>query len=150
MSCTNLASSPFPLLSRKLSNSGEESKWSSIAFFPRPVTIIMFSIPEATHSSTTYWINGLSTTGSISLGCALVAGRNRVPSPAAGRTALRTRIGVWAICFYLQFTLRGVSGRCQSIDYPTGGENLIFFWSHLDPGEEVQCGLWFVKPATIG
>src|SRR5882724_3222910 len=27
---------------------------------------------------------------SISLGCALVAGRKRVPNPAAGRTALRT------------------------------------------------------------
>src|SRR5262245_23013955 len=46
--------------------------------------------PEATASSTTYWIIGLSTSGSISLGCALVAGRNRVPSPAAGKTALRT------------------------------------------------------------
>src|SRR5215469_2314201 len=33
---------------------------------------------------------GLSTIGSISLGCALVAGRNRVPKPAAGKTALRT------------------------------------------------------------
>src|SRR2546425_9956958 len=46
--------------------------------------------PEATASSTTYGIIGLSTRGSISLGCALVAGRNRVPSPAAGKTALRT------------------------------------------------------------
>src|ERR1700745_629507 len=36
-------------------------------------------------------MSGLSTSGSISLGCALVAGRNRVPRPAAGRTALRTR-----------------------------------------------------------
>src|SRR5437867_6006041 len=45
--------------------------------------------PDATASSTTYWINGLSTNGSISLGCAFVAGRNRVPSPAAGKTALR-------------------------------------------------------------
>src|ERR1700754_2663832 len=33
---------------------------------------------------------GLSTSGSISLGCAFVAGRNRVPRPAAGKTALRT------------------------------------------------------------
>src|SRR6266852_3873023 len=33
---------------------------------------------------------GLSTTVSISFGCALVAGRKRVPSPAAGRTAFRT------------------------------------------------------------
>src|SRR5215831_3242258 len=46
--------------------------------------------PEATASSTTYWIIGLSTSGSISLGCAFVAGRKRVPSPAAGKTALRT------------------------------------------------------------
>jgi cyanate permease len=35
-------------------------------------------------------IAGLSTTGSISLGVALVAGRNRVPRPAAGMTAFRT------------------------------------------------------------
>ncbi len=43
--------------------------------------------PARTASSTTYWIAGLSTTGSISLGVALVAGRNRVPRPAAGITA---------------------------------------------------------------
>ena len=46
--------------------------------------------PARTASSTTYWIAGLSTTGSISFGCALVAGRNRVPSPAAGMTAFLT------------------------------------------------------------
>src|SRR5712672_234664 len=57
---------------------------------PRPVTMMMCSMPEATHSSATYWICGLSTTVSISFGCALVAGRNRVPRPAAGSTALRT------------------------------------------------------------
>ena len=49
--------------------------------------------PAVAASSTTYWIAGLSTTGSISLGTALVAGRNRVPSPAAGITALRRRAG---------------------------------------------------------
>src|SRR4030095_3960006 len=37
--------------------------------------------PEATASSTTYWIIGLSTSGSISFGCALVAGSTRVPTP---------------------------------------------------------------------
>ena len=47
-------------------------------------------MPARTASSTTYWIAGLSTIGSISLGWALVAGRNRVPSPAAGITALVT------------------------------------------------------------
>src|SRR4051794_19849089 len=48
------------------------------------------SSPAATASSTTYWIAGRSTTGSISLGVALVAGRNLVPSPAAGITAFTT------------------------------------------------------------
>src|SRR5688572_32690134 len=53
--------------------------------------MMMFSTPEATASSTPYWMIGLSTRGSISLGWALVAGRKRVPRPAAGNTALRTR-----------------------------------------------------------
>src|SRR6266705_6531714 len=56
----------------------------------RPVIISTSSRPAATASSTTYWIAGLSTTGSISLGVALVAGRKRVPRPAAGITALTT------------------------------------------------------------
>src|SRR5262249_43373149 len=56
----------------------------------RPVTRMISSSPEATASSTTYWIVGLSTSGSISLGWAFVAGRNRVPSPAAGNTAFLT------------------------------------------------------------
>ena len=42
-------------------------------------------------SSTAYWTIGLSTTGSISLGSALVAGSMRVPSPATGKTTLRIR-----------------------------------------------------------
>ena len=33
-------------------------------------------------------MTGLSTTGSISLGSALVAGKHRVPKPATGMTAL--------------------------------------------------------------
>src|SRR5690606_20285035 len=43
----------------------------------------------ATASSTAYWLSGLSTMGSSSLGMALVAGRKRVPRPATGKTALR-------------------------------------------------------------
>src|SRR5450755_612380 len=54
----------------------------------RPVIIRTSSSPARVASSTTYWMAGLSTTGSISLGVALVAGRNRVPIPAAGITAL--------------------------------------------------------------
>jgi hypothetical protein len=53
------------------------------------------------HSSTTYWICGLSTTGSISFGCAFVAGRKRVPKPAAGSTALRTRLIGGVIIFFV-------------------------------------------------
>src|SRR6478672_5747332 len=57
----------------------------------RPVMNTMCVIPEATASSTAYWMSGLSTMGSISLGLALVAGRKRVPSPATGNTALLMR-----------------------------------------------------------
>src|SRR5437773_1571708 len=62
-----------------------------MAFLPRPVTMMMLVRPAATASSITYWMMGLSTRGSISLGWALVAGRKRVPRPAAGNTALRTQ-----------------------------------------------------------
>src|SRR5258708_25243496 len=61
-----------------------------MARLPPPVTMITCSIPLAIASSTRYWIVGLSTRGSISFGCALVTGRNRVPRPAAGKIALRT------------------------------------------------------------
>ena len=63
------------------------SKWSSIDLLPFPVTIKISSIPAATASSTTYCMVGLLKTGNISFGCALVAGKNLVPSPAAGITA---------------------------------------------------------------
>ena len=63
----------------------------------RPVIISTSSSPAATASSTTYWMAGLSTTGSISLGVALVAGRNLVPRPAAGITALVTSLVVAAV-----------------------------------------------------
>src|SRR3954468_19879374 len=63
--------------------------------------MIACPMPAAQASSTAYWITGLSTSGSISFGWALVAGRKRVPHPAAGKTAFRTRIEphgirVWA------------------------------------------------------
>src|SRR6185369_8225918 len=81
--------SVFPRSWSSRSSSYETSKWSSIAFLPRPVTMMMLVRPAAIASSITYWMIGLSTSGSISLGWALVAGRKRVPSPAAGNTALR-------------------------------------------------------------
>src|SRR3569623_2121249 len=53
------------------------------------VTKINSEMPEAMASSAAYWISGLSTMGSISLGLALVTGKKRVPIPATGNTALR-------------------------------------------------------------
>src|SRR5471032_456089 len=53
----------------------------------RPVMKIISVMPAATASSTAYWISGLSTMGSISFGCSLVAGRKRLPRPATGNTA---------------------------------------------------------------
>src|SRR5438094_649971 len=50
--------------------------------------MITCSIPLAMASSTPYWIVGLSTSGSISFGCALVTGKKRVPR---GRQAARLR-----------------------------------------------------------
>src|SRR3954471_17475947 len=76
--------------SSECSSSKFRSKWSSMARLPRPVMMRMSVSPAATASSTTYWIDGLSTTGSISLGWLFVAGRKRVPSPAAGMTAFLT------------------------------------------------------------
>src|SRR5881296_1976007 len=80
-----------------------------MARLPRPVTMMISDRPEATASSTTYWIIGLSTSGSISFGCALVAGRNRVPSPAAGNTALRMGAG--------EVTRRVLASASESTDY---------------------------------
>src|SRR5437764_13705156 len=56
--------------------------------------IVMFEMPEWITSSTPYWMSGLSTSGNISFGCALVAGRKRVPNPAAGNTAFLTFWGI--------------------------------------------------------
>ena len=66
---------------------------------PRAVISRTSVDPGRDASSTTYWSVGLSTIGSISLGVAFVAGRKRVPSPAAGTTALRTLalVGVGSI-----------------------------------------------------
>src|SRR5262245_48810287 len=66
--------------------------------------MMMLVRPEAAASSITYWMMGLSTSGSISFGCALVAGRKRVPSPAAGKTALRI-LPIVSACYH------GVFGR---------------------------------------
>src|SRR5262245_11075188 len=63
-----------------------------MARLPRPVITSTSVRPARTASSTTYWMAGLSTIGSISFGWLFVAGRNRVPSPAAGSTAFVTGV----------------------------------------------------------
>src|SRR5206468_12708096 len=77
-----------------------------MARLPPPVTMITCSIPLAIASSTPYWIVGLSTSGSISFGCALVTGRKRVPRPAAGKIALRMVM--------FDNLSRGDGGRCEA------------------------------------
>src|SRR5882672_2501526 len=78
-----------------------------MACLPRPVMIRIWSQPEAMASSTPYWMVGLSTSGSISFGCALVTGRKRVPRPAAGKMALRT-IDAVTTTIYMVDTLEGI------------------------------------------
>src|SRR5882672_273105 len=62
-----------------------------MARFELPVMKTRMRAPATSASSTAYWMSGLSTTGSISLGLALVAGRKRVPRPATGKTAALMR-----------------------------------------------------------
>src|SRR6202022_1201918 len=57
-----------------------------MAPLPRPFTSTPSSAPARSASSPMSWMVGTSTMGSISFGTALVAGRKRVPSPAAGIT----------------------------------------------------------------
>src|SRR5580658_11296864 len=73
--------------------------------------MMMFWIPDCIASSTAYWIRGLSTSGSISLGMALVAGRKRVPRPAAGNTALRT-LGIILGQLYAETRRHADARRC--------------------------------------
>ena len=47
-------------------------------------------MPDAMASSTMNWMVGLSTIGNISFAMAFVAGKKRVPKPAAGMTAFLT------------------------------------------------------------
>src|SRR5262245_2679330 len=113
----------LPRSSSMRSSSKDVSKWSSIAFLPRPVTMTMRSIPASRASSTTYWMSGRSTSGSISFGCALVAGRNRVPRPAAGKTATR----IFGI-LRPQREAWGRSGRCGAPPRTNHGVTFASVW----------------------
>ena len=90
-------SAVLPVRSRLASSSAAMSKWSTIESLPRAQMRITSRTPAATASSTMYWMVGVSTMGSSSLGTALVAGRKRVPRPAAGMTALRMGFDMAAV-----------------------------------------------------
>src|SRR5512143_2454234 len=88
---------------------------------PRPVTKMNCSMPASLASSTAYCTTGLSTTGSISLGTALVAGRKRVPMPATGKTAFRTGFGLaMAHPVYVQDYLAYIGGERPHFGLPRG------------------------------
>src|ERR1022692_4127679 len=82
------SNSSLPCACSMVSSSTLVSKWSSIARLELPVMNTSVSAPADSASSTAYWISGLSTIGSISFGLALVMGRNLVPRPATGNTAV--------------------------------------------------------------
>src|SRR5919201_729689 len=64
----------------------------------------MSVMPAAAASSTAYWMSGLSTTGIISFGLALVTGRMRLPKPATGNTAFLS-FGITAPQHFAQLLL---------------------------------------------
>src|SRR5262249_40450116 len=92
----------------------------------RPVTKMKCSIPACRASSTTCWISGRSTSVSISLGMALVAGRKRVPRPATGKMALRTAF-TW-LCL-----LRELAGDCAENRHNMGAWSLTVRQSYMFP-----------------
>src|SRR5262245_29938047 len=102
----------------------------------------MLRMPAATASSMTYWISGLSTRGSISFGWALVAGRNRVPSPAAGKTALVMRMFLFVL-FLLNH--RADAEPACSIEEMDGDEKIVVqpFAKRLISG---NVGIAFIRP----
>src|SRR6185437_503414 len=77
----------------------------------RPVTKMKCSIPASFASSTAYWMRGRSTTVSISLGIAFVAGRNLVPRPATGNTAVRTRLTIVCSLAFDSHSIIGITVR---------------------------------------
>ena len=87
-SCTRAASAVLPRLRSMDSKPWSTEKYCSIWGFSWELTMTTPSTPSGSRaSSTTYWMTGLSMTGSSSLGVHLVAGRKRVPRPAAGMIA---------------------------------------------------------------
>src|SRR4029079_1549089 len=145
-----------PLASRACSSSQWRSKWSSSAVLLRPVTIRMSLSPARVASATTYWIAGLSTTGSISLGIALVAGRNLVPIPAAGMTALVTvpRVGTDRAGWSVEVMAQTLVGHVLLADgqaapkSPTASETRAAPVPDVGVGRRVEGGQFPYEPAA--
>src|SRR5580704_6359795 len=86
--------SRLPRCSRLRSSSTLQLKCSTTVVLPGLITMMISSMPDATASSTTTSIAGVSTTGKISLGITFDEGSIRVPIPAARMTAFFTFIAV--------------------------------------------------------
>ena len=56
---------------------------------PGEMTSTTFSMPHCAASATAWWIRGVPRTGNSAFGTERVTGRNLVPSPATGITAVR-------------------------------------------------------------
>ena len=84
------SASVLPRAASSASRPGFGSKCAPVITLPGLVTRMMRRRPERAASSTPYWMIGRSTSGRSSFGNALVAGRMRVPRPAAGNTAVRS------------------------------------------------------------
>src|SRR3989338_10571264 len=106
----------FPACSKEYSSSNDRSKWSSSVFLSHFVTRMMSVIPAATISLTIYCMIGLSTIGSISFGCALVAGRNRVPLPATAMIALL----ILPAFVFLSMVLGRFFRACDKVSFDVG------------------------------
>ena len=78
----------LPRASRVPSSTRSSTKCATTPSLPSEVMMISRWAPASAASAATSSIPGVSTTGSNSFGTVLVAGRNRVPSPAAGTTAV--------------------------------------------------------------
>ena len=78
----------LPRLASVFSRTRSSTKCATTPSLPGDVMIRSRSAPADLASSATSSMPGVSTTGSSSLGTVLVAGRNLVPRPAAGTTAV--------------------------------------------------------------
>ncbi len=79
----------LPRASSVPSSTRSSTKCATTPSLPSEVMITSRSAPASAASAATNSMPGVSTTGSSSLGTVLVAGRKRVPKPAAGTIAVR-------------------------------------------------------------